>query len=182
MFFLFWIPGFLELFGKSARVGGACWLVRGVHPALWLAGCRGLASSDAYQLSKCTFQRSQSASRDCSELNIEGEKKHFWAELEWWLHNLAQISCLQLNIFLIWLVVGCESFSLISNLKSVNTAQTHVASISTSQTDRADIESWIRVNAKMYKFFNVEVMYISYLQQIGQQQKADTESLLNPVL
>ena len=34
----------------------------------------------------------------------------------------------------------------------------------------------------MYKFFNVEVMYISYLRQIGQQQKADTEILLNPVL
>ena len=59
---------------------------------------------------------------------------------------------IELYIFLFWLSV----FSLISNLKSVNIAQTHVASISTSQTDRADIGSWIRVNAKMYKFFNVE--------------------------
>ena len=95
---------------------------------------------------------------------------------KWHLHNIL------FEYFILCTSSGMSIFFLISNLKSVNIAQTHVASISTSQTETGYIWFWIcwcenvqilfpsqvtGRQASMYDFIHVTfVTYILFMYRI----------------
>ena len=133
-----WVPGTVWKIWRS--FDGVVWLVKNVPWVLWLAGAEVWPPQTCVTWScqnvLCTDHRVQHLEARKNIFNTAEFRK---SREEWDLHNLARILHR----------VGCQSFCLISNLKSVNIAQTHVASISTSQT----IFDSEYVEEKMYKFF-----------------------------
>ena len=129
-----WIPGIVRKIWRS--IDGVVWLVKNVPWALWLAGVEVWPPQTCVTWScqnvLCTDHRVQHWRREKTSLTL----------------LLSSANLERSETYIIWRVfyfVGCQSFCLISNLKSVNIteAQTHVASISTSQTDTGDIWFWI---------------------------------------